>query len=490
MTSSASPPTDVSGLESVRTLVEQGTLSGAVVHDSRLVSSGSLYACLRGEHFDGHSFAAEAVAAGASALLVDHWISGLDCGSDGSEIMQIVVDDTRLRIGPIAAELAGHPSSTLTTVGITGTNGKTTTAALIAAIFESAGRPCGVVGTLSGARTTPEAPELQETLAGFVARHKAAAVLEVSSHALAMHRVDGTTFDAVVFTNLGHDHLDLHGTYEAYFRAKARLFEPSFSGLGVVNLDDAHGRLIADAAPSEQSGREFRVVGYSTTELSEIEVTAADHRYVWRGRQVHVPIGGDFNVSNSLAALTTAVESGIDLDEAVAGVATVASVPGRFEMIETAASRSRGVSVVVDYAHTPDGLERVIDAGRAVVGDRGSVIVVFGCGGARDRAKRPVMGGIAAASADRVIVTSDNPRDEPPEQIIDEITAGVGPGARAELTAIVDRRAAIGAAIAQARSGDVVIVAGKGHEATQEFADHTIEFDDRAVACEFLEALA
>jgi UDP-N-acetylmuramoyl-L-alanyl-D-glutamate--2,6-diaminopimelate ligase len=491
VTRSTTPPADVSGLESVRALVRQGTLTGTVVHDSRLVTPGSLYACLRGEHFDGHAFASDAVAAGAAAVLVDHRLEGLDCASDGgAEPAQIVVDDTRLRLGPIAAEVAGHPSAMLTTVGITGTNGKTTTAALTAAIFEAAGRPCGIVGTLSGVRTTPEAPELQAVLAGFVAEAKSAAVLEVSSHALAMHRVDGTDFDAVVFTNLGHDHLDLHGTHEAYFRAKARLFESSFAGLGVVNVDDAYGRLIADAAASAQPGREFRVVGYSTEELSEIEVTAADHRYVWRGRRVHVPMGGDFNVSNSLAALTTAVELGIDPDVAVAGLAGLASVPGRFEMIETAASRRRGISVIVDYAHTPDGLERVIDAARAVVSSSGSVVVVFGCGGARDREKRPAMGRVAAASADRVIVTSDNPRDEPPQQIIDEILAGIGLGARADVTAVADRREAIGTAIEQARHGDVVIVAGKGHEATQEFADHTIEFDDRAVAREFLEALA
>ena len=232
----------------------------SVVHDSRLATPGSLYACLRGDHFDGHDFAVDAVRAGATAVLADHHLDGLDVDGAGP-VAQIVVDDTRLRLGPIAAEVAGHPSRALATVGITGTNGKTTTAALLAAIFEAAGRPCGVVGTLSGPRTTPEAPELQSVLAGFVADAKTAAVLEVSSHALAMHRVDGTEFDAVVFTNLGHDHLDLHGTHEAYFRAKAKLFDPSFAGLGVVNLDDAYGRLIADASASEQPGREFRVVG-------------------------------------------------------------------------------------------------------------------------------------------------------------------------------------------------------------------------------------
>lgn len=479
---------DVTGLGELRAIVERGTPIRSVVHDSRLVTPGSLYACLRGERFDGHDFAADAVRSGATALLTDHRLDGLDgSGGGAGGVAQIVVDDTRVRLGPIAAEVAGHPSRALATVGITGTNGKTTTAALMASIFEAAGQPCGVVGTLYGARTTPEAPELQAVLAGFVAEAKTAAVLEVSSHALAMHRVDGTEFDAVVFTNLGHDHLDLHGTHEAYFRAKAELFDPSFASLGVVNVDDAHGRLIADAAASDEPGAEFRVVAYSTDDLADVEVTAAEHRYVWRGRRVRVPLGGDFNVSNSLAALTTAVELGIDPDVAIAGLGTATTVPGRFEVIETSESRRRGITVVVDYAHTPDGLERVLGAARSVVGG-GSVSVVFGCGGNRDRAKRPEMGAVAARAADRVIVTSDNPRDESPQQIIDEILEGVAPGAHADVVAIVDRREAIGAAIAAAGTGDVVVVAGKGHEATQAFAGRIVEFDDRAVAREFLEA--
>ena len=477
---------DPTGLSDLRAIVEQGTTIVSVVHDSRQVTPGSLYACLRGEHFDGHAFAAEAVRAGASAVLADHRLDVLD-GLGGDAVPQIIVDDTRLRLGPIAAEVAGHPSRALATVGITGTNGKTTTAALIASIFEAAGRPCGVIGTLHGARTTPEAPELQSTLGEFVRGAKTAAVLEVSSHALAMHRVDGTEFDAVVFTNLGHDHLDLHGTHEAYFRAKARLFDPSFANLGVINIDDTHGRLIADTAASSAPGREFRVVTYSTDDVTDIEVTAAAHRYVWRGRNVHVPMGGDFNVANSLAALTTAVELGIDPDVAVGGVATLAPVPGRFEVIDTDESRRRGISVVVDYAHTPDGLGRVLEAARAVVGPTGSLTVVFGCGGNRDRAKRPVMGAMAARAADRVVITSDNPRDESPEQIIAEIIGGIEPGSAAEIVSLVDRREAIGEAIGAATAGDVVVVAGKGHEATQEFADRVIDFDDRAVAREFLE---
>jgi len=475
---------DATGLHQLRSIVEHGGVIRTVVHDSRQVVPGSLYACLRGEQFDGHEFAADAVRSGATAVLVDHRLEDLTAPGDRGEVVpQIVVDDTRLRIGPIAAEVVGHPSRALATVGITGTNGKTTTAALMASIFEAAGRPCGVIGTLHGPRTTPEAPELQTMLRDFVDAGKTAAVLEVSSHALALHRADGTDFDAVVFTNLGHDHLDLHGSQEAYFRAKARLFTPAFAELGVINVDDAHGRLIADAAD-----RAFRVVTYSVADISDVDVGAAAHRYTWRGRRVEVPMGGDFNVSNSLAALTTAVELGIDPDVAVGAVATLDAVPGRFEVVETDASRRRGVTVVVDYAHTPDGLERLLDAARAVVGPAGALTVVFGCGGDRDRGKRPVMGAVASRGADRVVVTSDNPRTERPESIIDAIVSGVDRGSPAEIVSIVDRDRAIGDAIDAARDGDVVVIAGKGHESTQEFADRTIDFDDRAVARHHLEA--
>ncbi len=226
---------------------------------------------------------------------------------------------------------------------------------------------------------------------------------------------------------------------------------------------------------------------YSVTELSEVEVTAASHRYVWRGRRVEVPIGGDFNVANSLAALTTAVELGIEPDVAIDGLSTPVAVPGRFELVDTDESRRSGITVIVDYAHTPDGLERLLEAGRAIVGPTGALTVVFGCGGNRDRAKRPEMGAVASRSADRVVITSDNPRDEPPSAIIDEILGGVDRGSSAEVVAVTDRREALLDAITSARAGDVVIIAGKGHESTQEFADRTIEFDDRAVAREILE---
>jgi UDP-N-acetylmuramoyl-L-alanyl-D-glutamate--2,6-diaminopimelate ligase len=465
------------GLASIEALLATGSGPRSVTHDSRAVAPGALYVCLRGDHFDGHDFAPAAVDAGAAALLVDHEVAGV------GDVEQIVVDDTRLRVGPIAAAVMGQPSRALTSVGITGTNGKTTTAAMMTAIFEAAGRSCGVIGTLHGPRTTPEAPELQQTLRSFVDEGRQAAVLEVSSHALALHRVDGTDFDAVVFTNLGHDHLDLHGSYEEYFRAKARLFDRSFAPVGVVNADDPYGRLIADAA-----GDDFRIVEYSVEDLSDVEVRADSHRYRWRDHLVHVPIGGDFNVSNSLAALTTAVELGIAPEVAASGLARLGAVPGRFEVIDSEAARARGVTVVVDYAHTPDGLVSVLEAARRQVGPGGELIVVFGCGGRRDRPKRPEMGAVAAATADRVMITSDNPRNEDPQTIIEEILGGVAPADRERVTSILDRRDAIADAITSAQRHDVVVIAGKGHERTQELADRVVDFDDRSVAASVLES--
>jgi UDP-N-acetylmuramoyl-L-alanyl-D-glutamate--2,6-diaminopimelate ligase len=471
---------DPSGLERIGELLAGGLAATDVVHDSRQVSPGSVYVCFPGASFDGHDFAGQAVRAGAVAIVCEHAVDAVGATP------QIIVDDTRLRVGPIAALLNGHPSRSMTTVGITGTNGKTTTAQLLEAIFTTAGMPTGVVGTLHGPRTTPEAPDLQRTLRGFVDDGMRAAVLEVSSHALALHRVDGTEFDAVVFTNLGRDHLDLHGSQEEYFRAKARLFDPTFAPLGVINVDDPHGRLLADSVAAD----DFRIVTVSQDQLTDVEVTASGHRYRWQSIDVDVPIGGRFNVANSLIALTTAVELGVEPEVAAAGLCSLAAVPGRFQVVSTPESERRGVTVVVDYAHTPDGLTEILGSARAVAADGGAVVVVFGCGGERDRPKRPEMGRIAARLADRVIITSDNPRSESPEEIIDDIAAGVEDDYRHRVVTEPDRRAAIVTALAGATSGDVVVIAGKGHEATQEFADHTIEFDDRRIAREILETLS
>jgi UDP-N-acetylmuramoyl-L-alanyl-D-glutamate--2,6-diaminopimelate ligase len=441
-----------------------------VTHDSRAVVPGVLFACVVGTRHDGHAFARSAVEAGASALIVERELP--------IAVTQVVVDDTRAVLGHIAAAFHGEPSRSLTTVGITGTNGKTTTAHLIAAALRWAGRDVGVIGTLSGVRTTPEATELQEGLAGMRDEGVDAVVMEVSSHALALWRVAGTWFDAAVFTNLGRDHLDLHGSVEEYFRAKARLFTPELSALGVTNVDDPYGRLLLDAAA-------IPMVSYSGSDATEIEVTAMGHRFVWRDRRVEVPIGGAFNVMNSLAALTTLEALGVDADDATAGVSSAGPVPGRFEVIIPVGESAP--AVIVDYAHTPDGITELLGATRQVIGS-GVLTIVFGCGGGRDREKRPQMGHAAVAGADRVIVTSDNPRDEDPMTIIDAIVDGVMVADRARLIVEPDRRAAIELALAGARRGDVVVIAGKGHETTQTIGASVRDFDDRVVARELMGA--
>src|SRR6478735_4992269 len=338
-----------------------GTAEGVelrgVTHDSRDVGRDTLFACVRGTAFDGHDYAAQAVADGAVALLVDHPLGGI------AEVPQIVVDDTRRRLGPISAAVYGHPSRDLATVGITGTNGKTTTAQLLAAIFEEHGWQTGIVGTLHGERTTPEAPELQALLASFKESGCGAAVMEVSSHALALHRVDGTQFDAVVFTNLGRDHLDLHGSTEEYFRAKARLFDPAFSPLAVINVDDTYGRLLADTLQvnSSRGDDDIRVVPISADDLDDLVVDGSSHSYRWGDLDVTVPIGGQV---------------------AVAGLAATNPIPGRFEAVP--AATARGLTVVVDYAHTPDGLAEVLRSARAIADTGSTVAIVFGAGGERD----------------------------------------------------------------------------------------------------------
>jgi UDP-N-acetylmuramoyl-L-alanyl-D-glutamate--2,6-diaminopimelate ligase len=444
-----------------------------MTHDSRRASPGTLYACVRGEHHDGHEFAPAAVAAGATALLAEHRLE--------LDVPQLIVDDARLAMGPVAAAVYGHPSGALTIVGITGTNGKTTTAHLLAAILRQAGRTTGVIGTLSGAHTTPEAPELQSTLATFRDDGHDAVVMEASSHALALHRVDGTHFAAAVFTNLGRDHLDLHGSAQAYFRAKARLFTPELSEVGITNIDDAHGRLLRDAAP-------IRIVPFSAIDATDVEVSAGSHAFTWRGQRITVGLGGTFNVMNSLAAATTAAELGVEPEVVAAGLHAAGPVRGRFERVVVTEGDVGAVTVLVDYAHTPDGLEQVLTAARSVA--RGRVIVVFGCGGDRDRAKRPLMGAVAAQVADLVVVTSDNPRSEPPGAIIDEVVAGVPAGGRERITVEPDRATAIAIALEAASAGDVVVVAGKGHETTQTVGDRVLDFDDREVVRKLLEERA
>lgn len=452
-----------------------------VTHDSRSAGPGVLFAARPGVKADGHDFAGSAVAAGSPAVLVERV---LDLG-----VPQVVVGSVADALGPAAAAVHGDPSQEMALVGVTGTNGKTTTAFLLEAGLAAAGYLTGLIGTVStriagedvaGVRTTPEGSDLQRLFRRMRQRGVTAGAMEVSSHGLALGRVNGTRFAAVGFTNLSHDHLDFHGHLEEYFRAKASLFTDRYAPIGVVNLDDAAGRRLTEMAT-------LPIVGVSTEGAVGARVTATDvelrpggSRFVAvvDGRRVELQlrVPGPFNVSNALMALALLHSAGIDLDMAAHGIGALRAVPGRMEPIDA----GQPFDVIVDYAHTPDALERVLAAARTITSGR--VIVVVGCGGDRDQAKRPVMGRVAAAGADLAVLTSDNPRSEDPEAILDAVFAGTEMLTGARVMREPDRREAIGHALGEAAPGDVVVIAGKGHEQTQELADRTIAFDDRAVA--------
>jgi UDP-N-acetylmuramoyl-L-alanyl-D-glutamate--2,6-diaminopimelate ligase len=445
-----------------------------VDHDSRQVVPGSLFCCVPGAQVDGHRFAPAAAAAGATALLVERPIE-----ADGPT--QVVVDDVRVAMAGAAAALAGHPDRALRVVGVTGTNGKTTTTHLLRSILESAGWPAAVLGTLhepggSGPPTTPDAPDLQRWLAARRDEGARAVAMEVSSHALVAHRVDGMRFAVAVFTNLTPDHLDFHGTMEAYFAAKASLFTPERAERAVVNLDDPHGRVLA-------AQTELPVSGYSLTDATDLVLGATGSTFRWRGRPVTLALGARFNVANALAAAEAALLLGLDEDAVAEGLSRPLAVPGRFEAVD----EGQPFRVVVDYAHTPDGLEQVLRAAREATPD-GRVHVVFGCGGDRDATKRPLMGAVAARGADRVIITADNSRSEDTRAIIAAVREGTETvtDATPEVAVEPDREAAIAAALEAARPGDTVVIAGKGHERTQTIGDTVTPFDDREVARRWL----
>jgi UDP-N-acetylmuramoyl-L-alanyl-D-glutamate--2,6-diaminopimelate ligase len=441
---------------------------GDITHDSTRVSNGSLFCCVVGENTDGHDFARDALSAGASALLVERELP-LECA-------QIVVSDTRRAMGEIASAFYDHPSQKMRVVGITGTNGKTTTAHLLGAIFRQQGSKTEVLGTLSGVRTTPESCDLQRSLWQAANAGVEAVVMEVTSHALVLQRIVGTHFDAVVFLNLSPEHLDFHKTQEQYFAAKASLFDIQYSNFGIINRDDVHGQLLLDAT-------EIKTVSFGLDDVENIEVTASSHSYVWQKKTVHVPVGGKFNVSNSLAAATVAASLGVDIVDIVSGLAAAGTVAGRFQSI----SDSAAFDVIVDYAHTPDALQRVLETTREIITPGGKIILVFGCGGDRDKSKRPQMGEIASTGADCVIVTSDNPRSEEPMDIAHEIVSGIeDANRRASVSVELDRRSAIELALVTARKGDVVIIAGKGHETTQTIGNQVLPFNDAQVATELI----
>jgi UDP-N-acetylmuramoyl-L-alanyl-D-glutamate--2,6-diaminopimelate ligase len=455
---------------------------GALAYDSRTVAPGALFFCVPGFETDGHDFAADAVARGAAALVVERPL--------GLGVPEVVVDSVRVAMAPAAARFYGDPSAELEVVGVTGTNGKTTTAFLARALLEAAGRPCGLLGTVTSVvggrergvvRTTPEAIDLQRDFRAMLDGGDRACAMEVSSHALALHRTDAIHWSVTVFTNLSRDHLDFHATMEEYFVAKRELFVAG-PGASVVNVDDPYGRRLAAELPTAIT---FALDAQADWRAQDVRTGLDGSGFRVRSPvgelEVRSPLPGRFNVSNVLGALAAAVALGVDPGVAVPALADAGRVPGRFEPVD----EGQEFAVLVDYAHTPDSLENVLGAARELTGRR--VLCVFGCGGDRDQGKRPLMGAIARRLADVVVVTSDNPRSEDPEAIIAQVVEGAGDGAEA----IVDRRAAIERAIGLAGPGDVVVIAGKGHEQGQELAaGRRVPFDDVTVAREALRGAA
>jgi UDP-N-acetylmuramoyl-L-alanyl-D-glutamate--2,6-diaminopimelate ligase len=451
-----------------------------LAYDDRLAGPGTLFFCVPGFTRDGHDFAPAAVGRGAVALVVERPL--------GLGVPEVLVDDVRAAMAPAAARLHGDPTARLRVVGVTGTNGKTTTAYLLRSLLEAGGHRTGLLGTVSSVvggveeptvRTTPEAIDLQRTFAAMLEGGDTHCAMEVSSHALELGRADAVHWAAAVFTNLTQDHLDFHPDMEAYFAAKRRLFERA-EGPRIVNVDDPYGARLARDFPDAVT---FGLDG-GAVRATNVAFGPHGSSFVLDGVAMRAPLPGRFNVANVLAAIAAARALGVRDDVIAAALPGAARAPGRFEPVD----EGQDFAVLVDYAHTPDGLENVLRAARGLTDGR--VLVAFGAGGDRDRAKRPLMGAVAARLADVVVVTSDNPRSEDPEAIVAEVIAGTreaGGGARVE--PVVDRRAAIERAVALAEAGDVLVVAGKGHEQGQELAGgRKVPFDDATVAREALRA--
>ena len=445
------------------TLLEKEAASievARVSHDSRSVQSGDLFCCVPGASHDGHDFASEAVRCGASVLVCERPL--------GLTTPTVIVPSVREAMPLLAAAIHGWPSRHLSLVGVTGTNGKTSVVHLLSWILARSGMSTEVHGTLSGGRTTPEATDLQSMFGRWVSDGVEAAAIEVSSHALAQHRADGTHFALVGFTNLSRDHLDFHTSMSDYETAKARLFDGSFSTSALVMVDTPAGRRMAVRA--SEAGMD----------VTEVEVATAGGvirsdgvGFEWRGHPVEVSTPGRFTIANALLAAEMAAALGLGESDVVDGLSSAPPVPGRFEPVPL----EGGPMVVVDYAHTPDALSAALATARQIVAGR--LLVVLGCGGGRDRGKRPEMGRIALAGSDMVVVTSDNPRDEPPEGVIADILSGMD---SAPSLVEPDRRLAIAAALRLAGPDDLVLIAGKGHEDTQESEGRFEPFDDRVTA--------
>jgi UDP-N-acetylmuramoyl-L-alanyl-D-glutamate--2,6-diaminopimelate ligase len=492
------PARPLSGLAALLGLRATAQVTGATVtagvtgvtHDSRRVRPGDLYAALAGSNYHGARFCAQAAAAGAAAVLTDPAGRHL---AQRTGLPVFVVAEPRARLGEVAAWIYGQPSAALLLIGVTGTSGKTTSTYLLESGLRMAGHRTGLIGGVQtrigdsvqpSQLTTPEATDVQALLAAMAEQQVSAAAMEVSSHALALGRVAGTRFDVAVFTNLSQDHLDFHADLDDYFAAKAQLFTPGYAQAGVVNIDDSYGRRLARAPL-------IPVTTFSAAGRPDADWRAADLRAGADGSTFRiigpggveadgsVSLPGPFNVANALGAIVALVESGVSLAAAVAGVAACPGVPGRLERVEA----GQDFTVLVDYSHKPGAVQAVLTGLRPVT--QGSLVIVLGCGGDRDSAKRPLMGAAAAGLADVAILTSDNPRSEDPLAILAEMLAGaltVPLADRAHVIIEPDRGAAIDLAIASAGKGDVVLIAGKGHERGQYTAAAVLPFDDREAA--------
>jgi UDP-N-acetylmuramoyl-L-alanyl-D-glutamate--2,6-diaminopimelate ligase len=467
----------VEGLPGARVVGDGSVGVEELVFDSRKVEPGALFFCVVGERVDGHEFGPRAVEDGAVALVVERELTDVD-------VAQVVVLDSRAAMAPLAARFFGDPTLRLRVVGVTGTNGKTTTAFLVHEILKAAEYPCGLLGTVKQivggvqkevVRTTPEAIELQRTFCQMLAGGDEACAMEVSSHAMTLHRADAIRFEVAIFTNLTQDHLDFHAGMEDYFLAKRKLFEAG-PKTAIVNVDDPYGRRLAEEFECVTFSAEGAAADYSARDVS---FDAGGARFSVGDMQLRTGLPGHFNVANALGAFAAAEAMGVGPEIAAAGLARAARVPGRFEPID----EGQGFSVLVDYAHTPDSLENVLRAARRLT--EGRLISVFGAGGDRDRDKRPKMGRAGAELSDLAVITSDNPRSEDPETIVAEVAGGAEGASDVEI--VVDRREAIALALGRAEPGDTVVIAGKGHEQGQEFeAGRKIPFDDREVAREEL----
>lgn len=487
-------------LQELLNLIPQAIVSGEksrlienMAYDSRVVGPASLFVCLHGAHVDGHDYIDRAIHSGAVAVLVDKAVS-----VDG-DVTVITVDDTRKAMQLLAPFFYDYPARKLRMIGVTGTNGKTTTTYLLASILKVAGFKVGVIGTIQTLvgdnvlpvkNTTPDVIDLQQILVKMVAAKLDYVVMEVSSHALAMQRVAGCEFDGAIFTNLTQDHLDYHQNLENYCAAKALLFQSlgqqatKDNKWAVVNIDDGAGQIMLDSATGESFT--YSLHGKGNLQAYNMKVAARELQFTVHSAEGELPLSlkitGLFNVYNSLAAIGAALAEKVKLDTIKLALEQFTAVPGRFEIVEI----GQDFTVIVDYAHTPDGLENILKTAQQIAAGR--IITVFGCGGDRDRTKRPIMGRLAAKYSDIVIATSDNPRSEDPLAILKEVEAGIlaalTPKKHYEM--IPDRRQAIAAALRAAQIDDIVMIAGKGHETYQILKDRTIDFDDRQVVRELI----